>query len=146
MILPYRPSFGSSSIFQADFDRAVQVKRGSYVGALGLSILYLCIVIAIAGLAKLLHWSFSAFMVSLGLLCAVKSFWLCILRVRPHWSWGLRLLTRDWHRHGMPSLIRPALLRVVNLFLSAYSTDRERGFHAIVNTAVGWAAGHRCFT
>jgi hypothetical protein len=29
---------------------------------------------------------------------------------------------------------------------NAYSTDRERGFHAIVNTAVGWAAGHRCFT
>lgn len=92
--------------FQADFDRAMQVKRGSYVGALGLSILYFFIVIAIAGLTKLLHWGFSAFMVSLGLLCAVKSLWLCILRVRPHWSWGLRLLIRDWRRNGMPSLIQ----------------------------------------
>ena len=28
----------------------------------------------------------------------------------------------------------------------AYSTDRERGFHTIVNTGVERLTGHRCFT
>jgi O-antigen/teichoic acid export membrane protein len=92
--------------FQADFDRAMQVKRGSYMGALGLSLVYFVIVVAMAGSGKLFHLSFAAFMTTLGLVCALKSSWLFILHVRPHWSWGFRLLARDWRRYGMPTLIQ----------------------------------------
>src|SRR5664279_1845588 len=59
-----------------------------------------------AGLAKALHLSFTIFMTSLGLVCALKSSWLFILHVRPHWAWGLRLLARDWRRYGAPALIQ----------------------------------------
>lgn len=92
--------------FQADFDRAVLVKRRAYLGALALSIVYFFVVIGVAGLAKFLHWSFAGFMVSLSALCAIKASWFLMLRVRPHWVWGLRLLARDWRRHGMPALIQ----------------------------------------
>jgi O-antigen/teichoic acid export membrane protein len=92
--------------FQSDFDRAMQVKRGSYRGALALSIVYLIIVITIAVLAKVLDLSFIDFMMSLGLIFSLRSLWLCLLHIRPHWSWGIRLLRRDWRRYGVPALIQ----------------------------------------
>jgi len=58
--------------FQVDFDRAVQVKRGSYRGALALSLAYLAIVVAMAVLAKQIHISFPVFMTLLGLVCTLK--------------------------------------------------------------------------
>ena len=94
--------------FQADFDRAVQVKRGSYRGALALSLVYLSIVVAMAILAKRVHVGFPVFMTLLGLVCTLKSLWLGVLRVRPHWRWGLRLLARDWRRYGSVSVIQSA--------------------------------------
>jgi O-antigen/teichoic acid export membrane protein len=92
--------------FQADFDRAMQVKRGSYRGALTLSLVYLAIVIAVALLAKQVHLGFPAFMGLLGSACTLKFLWLCVLRVRPNWSWGLRLLGRDWRRYGPLAVIQ----------------------------------------
>jgi O-antigen/teichoic acid export membrane protein len=92
--------------FQSDFDRAMQVKRGSYRGALGLSIVYLLIVIAMTGFAKAHHVTFAVFMTAFAAICALKSSWLFFLHVRPHWTWGLRLLKRDWHRYGMPALLQ----------------------------------------
>jgi O-antigen/teichoic acid export membrane protein len=94
--------------FQVDFDRAVQVKRGSYRGTLALSLVYLAIVVAMAILAKQVHISFPVFMTLLGLVCTLKFLWLCVLRVRPHWSWGLRLLGRDWRRYGTVAVIQSA--------------------------------------
>jgi O-antigen/teichoic acid export membrane protein len=94
--------------FQVDFDRAVQVKRGSYRGALALSLAYLAIVVAMAVLAKQIHISFPVFMTLLGLVCTLKFLWLCVLRVRPHWAWGLRLLARDWRRYGTVAVIQSA--------------------------------------
>jgi len=44
--------------FQADFDRAVLVKRGAYAGAFGLSVVYLLIVGVLAVLAKFAHLGF----------------------------------------------------------------------------------------
>ena len=92
--------------FQSDFDRAMQVKRGSYRGALALSLVYLLIVIAIVGFAQVHHVSFAAFMTTLAVVCALKSSWLFFLHVKPHWSWGLRLLARDWRRYGVPALVQ----------------------------------------
>jgi O-antigen/teichoic acid export membrane protein len=94
--------------FQVDFDRAVQVKRGSYPGALALSLVYLAIVVGMAVLAKEAHVSFPVFMTLLGLVCTLKFLWLSVLRVRPHWAWGLRLLARDWRRYGTVAVIQSA--------------------------------------
>lgn len=92
--------------FQADFDRAVQVKRGSYRGALLLSLVYLAIVVAMAAFAKRFQPSFTVFMTLFGFACTLKFLWLCLLRVRPHWSWGRRLLVRDWRRYGTLAMIQ----------------------------------------
>lgn len=92
--------------FQSEFDRAMQVKRGSYRGALALSIIYLLIVIAISGFAKVHPVSFAAFMTTLAVVCALKSSWLFFLHEKPHWSWGLRLLARDWRRYGVAALVQ----------------------------------------
>jgi O-antigen/teichoic acid export membrane protein len=94
--------------FQVDFDRAVQVKRGSYSGALALSLVYLAIVVGMAILAKEVQVSFPVFMTLLGFVCTVKFLWLSVLRVRPHWAWGLRLLARDWRRYGTVAVIQSA--------------------------------------
>jgi O-antigen/teichoic acid export membrane protein len=92
--------------FQSDFDRAVQVKRGSYRGSLGLSLVYLLTVIAVSAFAKLHHVGFAAFMITLAGVCALRSSWLFFLHVKPHWAWGMRLLVRDWHRYGVPALVQ----------------------------------------
>lgn len=92
--------------FQSDFDRAMQVKRGSYRGALGLSLVYLITVIAVSAFAKFHHVSFAAFMITLAGVCALRSSWLFFLHVKPHWSWGMRLLARDWRRYGVPALLQ----------------------------------------
>lgn len=92
--------------FQSDFDRAMQVKRGAYRGALGLSLVYLLIVIALSAFAKFHRISFTAFMCTLAAVCALRSSWLFFLHVQPHWSWGMRLLARDWHRYGVPALLQ----------------------------------------
>ncbi|HWZ62149.1 MAG TPA: lipopolysaccharide biosynthesis protein [Steroidobacteraceae bacterium] len=92
--------------FQSDFDRAIQVKRGSYRGALGLSLVYLATVIAVSAFAKFHHVSFATFMVTLAAVCTLRSSWLFFLHVQPHWSWGMRLLGRDWRRYGVPALLQ----------------------------------------
>jgi len=92
--------------FQSDFDRAVQVKRGSFRGALALSLVYLGIVVAVGLVAKRLQLGFPAFMTLLGFACTLKILWLCVLRIRPHWPWGRRLLARDWRRYGPLAVIQ----------------------------------------
>jgi hypothetical protein len=66
---------------------------------------------------------------------------------------GVKLLMRyqrfRYRRTRLTSLtqVNQALedcVKVPNL--GAYSTDRERGFHMIVNTDVERLTGHRCFT
>jgi O-antigen/teichoic acid export membrane protein len=92
--------------FQSDFDRAVQVKRGSNRGALALSLVYLVIVIAVALVGWLIKPSYPVLMTILGFACTLKFLWLCILRTRPHWAWGRRILGRDWRRYGTLAIVQ----------------------------------------
>jgi O-antigen/teichoic acid export membrane protein len=94
--------------FQADFDRALLVKRGAFLGALCLSVFYLLVVLALAALAKRLHIGFESFMLLLGAACALKGTWLALLRVAPRWSWGLRIMAGDWHSYGWPAVMQAA--------------------------------------
>jgi O-antigen/teichoic acid export membrane protein len=94
--------------FQADFDRAVLVKRGAYAGAFGLSVVYLLIVGVLAVLAKFAHLGFFPFMAGLGVACTLKGSWLALLRVAPRWGWAWRFLARDWRAYGWPALVQAA--------------------------------------
>src|SRR5579883_749067 len=92
--------------FQADFDRALLVKRGTFAGALVLSILYLVAVLVLGWLAKRAQMSYEEFMLLLAMCCVARGLWLLTLRAAPRWGWGLRLLAADWRRYGWPSVMQ----------------------------------------
>jgi O-antigen/teichoic acid export membrane protein len=94
--------------FQAEFDRALLVKRGAFAGALALSLVYLALVLALGALAKRLNIGFEAFMTLLGAGCALKGAWLALLRVAPRWPWGLRMIVADWRHYGWPAVMQAA--------------------------------------
>jgi len=94
--------------FQADFDRAVLVKRAAYGGAVLLSVAYLGIVLALAALVQTVPIGFDAFMGILACSCLVKGGWLLLLRVVPRWNWALRFIARDWRLYGVPTLLAAA--------------------------------------
>jgi len=92
--------------FQAEFDRALLVKRGVFAGALSLSLVYLAMVLTLGALAKRLNIGFEAFMALLAAGCALKGGWLALLRVAPRWSWGLRIIAADWRHYGWPAVMQ----------------------------------------
>jgi len=94
--------------FQADFDRALLVKRGDYRGTVLLSLVYLAIVLTLSGLVQEIQFGFDAFMEMLALGCLAKAAWLALLRVEPRWRWGLRFIARDWRQYGIPTLLAAA--------------------------------------
>jgi len=94
--------------FQGDFDRAVLVKRGAFVGAVLLSVIYLCIVLALFALVQAIPIGFNVFMLTLACACLAKGGWLFLLRVEPRWRWGMRFLARDWRNYGVPTLLSAA--------------------------------------
>jgi O-antigen/teichoic acid export membrane protein len=94
--------------FQADFDRAVLVKRGGFVGAVLLSVFYLGIVLALFALVQVMPIGFDVFMGMLGCGCLAKGGWLLLLRIEPRWRWGMRFIARDWRHYGVPTLLSAA--------------------------------------
>lgn len=92
--------------FQAEFDRALLVKRGAFAGALSLSVLYLVLVLSLGALAKRYHLGFEPFMTLLAAGCFLKGLWLLVLRVAPRWSWGLKIMAADWHSYGWPAVMQ----------------------------------------
>jgi O-antigen/teichoic acid export membrane protein len=84
--------------FQADFDRAVLVKRAAY----------LCIVLALFALVQAKPIGFDVFMGALACGCLAKGGWLVLLRIEPRWRWGLRFIARDWRHYGVPTLLSAA--------------------------------------
>ena len=94
--------------FQADFDRAVLVKRGAYGGAVLLSVVYLGIVLGLLAVVQVMPIGFDVFMGVLGFGCLAKGGWLVLLRIKPRWGWGLRFIARDWQHYGVPTLFSAA--------------------------------------
>lgn len=94
--------------FQADFDRALLVKRAAYGSAVLLSVVYLGIVLALFALIQSRPVPFDGFLGALACACLVKAAWLSLLGTRPRWAWGLRLLGRDWRQYGVPTLFATA--------------------------------------
>lgn len=92
--------------FQADFDRALLVKRGAFIGALLLSVYYLAVVLVLGAFAKRQQIGFESFMGLLAASCTLKGMWLAWLRVAPRWSWGLRIIAGDWRSYGWPAVMQ----------------------------------------
>jgi len=92
--------------FQAEFDRALLVKRGAFLGALALSVIYLALVLVLGAFAKHYHLSFELFMTLLSAGCLLKGLWLALLRAAPRWGWGLRIMRADWRQYGWPAVMQ----------------------------------------
>ena len=95
--------------FQAEFDRAVQIKRGSTLGAFVLSFLYFIVIALLAALAFWAQMSFEVFMITLGAFAIAKGLWFAIFVVRPRWKWGWRFLMEDLRQNGVSGTLNAAI-------------------------------------
>jgi O-antigen/teichoic acid export membrane protein len=86
---------------QVEFDRALQIKRGSAVGAFLLSFLYFLAVLLLAGLTYAVALPFELFMAGLAIFSVTKGAWIAASGARPRWRWGWRFLKQDLRQHGV---------------------------------------------